>query len=357
MKTKRIVLSTHPSGVPKENNFILQEIDVDTHLKDNEILVELLQVSVDPILRIRMNPNHHFNKTNENNKLSGFGAIEIGQDIDNYSIIKVISSNHSNYKKDDILVGLSNWQLIQKLKIEDINRYQKVEDLNVPLSYYLSVIGKPGLTAYFGVLDILNVKEGETFVVSAASGSVGSIAGQIAKLKGCYVIGITGGEEKVDVLKEIGFDHVINYKVCENNSTKLVELLKEVCPKGIDCYFDNTSGFILDAVTSLMNERGRIAFCGSITAYNTDCPNPFETIDVGPRLTQIYILKQLKAQGYTVSSYASQFSKAIKEIEGWINEGKIKVLETIDKGFENIPKAFVKLFNGDKIGKIIVEIK
>ncbi|KAL9652095.1 hypothetical protein ABK040_015896 [Willaertia magna] len=347
MQTKRIVLKSFPEGLPQESNFEVQTVELDTNLQEKELLVELLQVSVDPYLRVRINPNY---------PKGSFGAISVGDDIDNASIVKVLESNHPHYNKGDIVAGYSKWQLIQKLKIENIDHYQKFKEIEgIPLSYYLSVLGLPGLTAYFGVLDVLKVKKGDVIVVSAASGGVGSVAGQIAKIKGCYVVGITGGEEKIEILKQSGFDQVVNYKSANNNPKKLVELLKNVCPNGIDCYFDNTGGFILDAVTTLMNTRGRIAFCGSITSYS-DNVDPLDTADLGPRLTSTYILKSLRGEGYTVLSYESEYQNAIKEEIEWIKEGKMKVLETKESGFENIPKAFVKLFTGDKIGKVVVEI-
>ncbi|KAL9648405.1 hypothetical protein ABK040_014027 [Willaertia magna] len=313
MQTRRIVLKTHPEGlIPQEDNFEFENVEVDTAtLQENELLVEL---------------------------------------------VHVLESNHTNYQKDDVVVGNFKWQLVQKLKIENVNMYRKIPLIEgISPSYYLSVLGIPGLTAYFGVLDVLKVKEGETFVVSAASGGVGSIAGQIAKSKGCFVVGITGSDEKIEVLKQYGFDEVVNYKTCDNNPKKLAALLKNVCPKGIDCHFDNTGGFISDAVTALMNVKGRIAFCGALTSY-AGVPNPLDSTDLGPRFNALFILKQLKAEGFTVRAYQSEFLNAIKEEIQWIKEGKIKVLEQKEKGFENIPKTFVKIFTGENIGKAFVEI-
>jgi NADPH-dependent curcumin reductase CurA len=204
-----------------------------------------------------------------------------------------------------------------------------------------------GLTAYFGLLDVCNPKAGETVVVSGAAGAVGSIVGQIAKIKGCRTVGIAGGDDKVAwLLKDCGFDAAFNYKTTDNYSAKL----KELCPNGIDVYFDNVGGSITDAVFGLLNVGARISICGQISQYNNT------KMETGPRLLGALIVARAKVQGFLVSDYAAKFGPALMEMGGWVRDGKIKYREDIVEGFENLPKAFIGLFAGENTGKRLVKV-
>ncbi|KAL9648246.1 hypothetical protein ABK040_009250 [Willaertia magna] len=343
--TKRIVVKQYPKGIPTENDFEIQTIQINTDLEQNEILVELLDVSVDPYMRIRLR---------ENVPSGYFPSYPLGEPMLGGCIVKVLNSKHPGYLNDEIILGQCTWQIHQKLKITDNEKnYLKIEqNEKVPLSYYLGSVGMPGHTAYFGLLKVCQAKQGETVVVSAASGAVGNMVGQIAKIKGCHTVGITGSDDKIELLKSIGFDEVINYKHCNKDILKLKELIEKTCPKGVDCYFDNTGGFILDAVTLCMNVGGRIAFCGAISSYNEEKLDA----DTGPRLSSLYVIRRLKGIGFLVYEFEEEYPKANEDLIRWVNEEKIKVLETKEKGFENIPKAFVKLFTGEKLGKIVIEM-
>lgn len=205
----------------------------------------------------------------------------------------------------------------------------------------------PGLTAYFGLMHIGKPKAGETIVVSGAAGAVGLVVGQIAKLNGCRVIGITGSEEKVKLLKEeFGFDEVINYKKC----TDMKKAIADACPKSVDIYYDNVGGEISDAVISNINFNARIVLCGQIALYNST------EIPIGPRLQPILLTRSVLMQGFIISNYQSQFNEGSKNLAKWIQEGKLKYKETIVKGFDKLPAALLGLFEGENIGKMIVEV-
>ncbi|KAL9645741.1 hypothetical protein ABK040_003473 [Willaertia magna] len=344
MQTKSVIFKSHPEGMVKESDFEVTTVNVDDNLTENSLLVQLSYVSVDPYMRGRMNkevPRGYFE------------PFKTGSPIYGGCIAKVLKSTHPEYKEGEYILGSFLWQFVQVINLNEKSKdafqpYIKVQkDEKVPLSYYLGGVGMPGLTAYFGLLQVGELKEGNTVVVSAASGAVGSIVGQIAKIKNCRVVGITGGQKKVEVLKGLGFDEVIDYQNLGDKTLK--DKLIEACPNGVDVYFDNVGGETLDTVTFLMNRYGRLVFCGSIANYNDSVKNP------GPRLNFLYISNELKGQGFLVSSFSKQFPEARNEIIDWVKQGKLKVLETVEKGFENIPTAFIKLFTGDKLGKIVVD--
>ncbi|KAL9650001.1 hypothetical protein ABK040_003119 [Willaertia magna] len=350
--TKSIKLKDHPKGMPTESNFLL---DIDTEniecLNVNEIIVKILHVSVDPYMRVRMNKNV---------PKGYFGPFQLMKPISGYCVVKVLKTfddNQSLYKKDDILVGTFDWKEIQKVKyINKRTDIFKVDpNLEVPLSYYLSILGMPAWTAYFGFIDICQPKKDDVVVVSAASGSVGSIVGQLAKIFGCFVIGISGTEE---IKEENIYDKVINYKDFKDTFSLQKEIQKNSPNGGVDIYFDNVGGYILDAAILSMNRYGRISYCGSITSYNATSggggSNNSEK-DFGPRLNSVFVVRELMGKGFLVSSYMNRLSEANSNLVKWIKEGKIKVVETKEYGFENIPKGFLKLFTGEKIGKMVID--
>ncbi|EFC35990.1 predicted protein [Naegleria gruberi] len=345
--TQTLIYSSYPEGLVKESDFTYNAaLEIDSTLQADEILVELLHLSVDPYMRGRMSKNV---------PKGYFPAFEIGKPINGGGVAKVLKSNHENFKEGDVLLGYFDWQKIQKVKISGeafLKNYVKIDaSIPLPLSYYLGVLGMPGMTAYFGFLDICQPKEGEVVVVSAASGAVGSLVGQLAKIKGCKVIGISGSTENVQHLKDLGFDEIINYKDFNNDTNALKEAIeKAALPKtGVDCYFDNVGGFVLDAVTLSMNRYGRISCCGSISEYNGQK-------DLGPRLNSVYVVRELKIQGFIVGSFYHRLDEGVKAMTKWVLEGKLKVLESKVAGLENIPKALIKLFTGDKVGKMIIDV-
>jgi hypothetical protein len=224
---------------------------------------------------------------------------------------------------------------------------RKLDPSIAPVSTALGVLGMPGMTAYFGLLDVCDPKPGETVLVSGAAGAVGTLVGQIAKIKGCRTVGIAGGDDKVDyILKDCGYDAAFNYKTTTDYAAKY----RELCPKGIDVYFDNVGGAITDAVFTNLALHARIAICGQIALYNATKP------EMGPRFLGALIVARAKVQGLLVSDYAPRWGAAMLEMAGWVREGKIKYREDIVHGFENVPKAFIGLFEGENTGKRIVKL-
>jgi NADPH-dependent curcumin reductase CurA len=332
MTTKQIVLAHRPKGLPVLEDFKTKDIELG-EIKDNEVMLEAIYFSVDPYMRGRMNDAKSYTP-----------PFELGKPISGGVIAKVLKSKAANFKENDIVTGNLPWQ---QHCIATASEIIKIDTSIAPASYYLGILGMPGLTAYFGLTHIGKPKKGETVVVSGAAGAVGLVVGQIAKLHGCRVIGITGSEEKVALLKgEFGFDEVINYKTC----TDLKKAIAEACPKAVDVYYDNVGGEISDAVISNINFNARIVLCGQIALYNST------EIPMGPRLQPMLLTRSVLMQGFIVSNYQSQFSEGSMQLAKWIKEGKITYKETIVKGFDKLPAALLGLFEGDNIGKMIVKI-
>ena len=329
---KQILLKSRPVGIPTLHNFEI--INAPTQVvKDGELLVKAKYISVDPYMRGRMSEAKSY-----------VSPFEVGKPIEGGVVGEVIESRHQAFKIGDAVIGPLLWQEIQPVAAE------KVTKLNpdiAPLSYYLGILGMPGLTAYFGLLEIGKPLEGETVVVSGAAGAVGMVVGQIARLKGCRVVGIAGSDDKNDYLKnELHFDAVINYKTTSN----LEVALAIACPNGVDVYYDNVGGAISDAVISQINKGARIILCGQISLYNQT-----ETA-FGPRLQPTLLKKSALMQGFIVSNYLPRWPEGIQQLGKWLTEGKLKYHQTIIKGFENLPKAFIGLFEGKNIGKSLVEV-
>ncbi|HLN73165.1 MAG: NADP-dependent oxidoreductase [Methylococcaceae bacterium] len=332
MKTKQIVLSARPQGFPTLNNFRLENVEL-PELQENEVLVEGLYYSVDPYMRGRMNDAKSYIST-----------FQIDQPLSGGVVGKVIQSNTSSLKEGDLVLSRLPWRLLNVVHVREL---QKINTNIAPPSYFLGILGMPGLTAYFGMLDICKPKAGETGVISAAAGAVGIVAGQIARIMGCRVIGIAGSDEKVELLKsEFGFNEVINYKT----SSDIKSDLAKACPYGVHFYFDNVGGEIADAVLSLINFQARIAICGQISLYNN------MDIPTGPRLQPLLLSHSATMQGFMVSNYQDRFGEGFQRLSKWIKEGNLKYQETIIKGFEQLPAAFIGLFNGENKGKMIVEV-
>ncbi|WP_343329857.1 NADP-dependent oxidoreductase [Polaribacter staleyi] len=330
---KTILLNNRPEGKPTVSNFEFLTDNTEIEIKKGEILLETAYVSVDPYLRGRMSAAKSY-----------VPSFELNKPVQSGIIAKVIASKNENFKEGDFVSGMLNWQTQQVSNGEGL---LKVDGSKAPLSTYLGVLGMTGLTAYLGLNQIGKPVAGETIVVSGAAGAVGSIVGQIAKIMGLNVIGIAGTDEKIAMLKtKFGFDAGINY----NTSKDVNADIKKLAPNGVDIYFDNVGGPISDAVFFNINRFARIIICGAISVYNkTELPT---SLSVQPFLVKNSALMQ----GFIVSNYADKFPEAMKQLSTWLLEGKLTYTETIVDGFDNIPNAFIDLFEGKNKGKMIVKI-
>jgi len=259
-------------------------------------------------------------------------------------VAKVLESKSEKFKAGDQVLGMLPWQ---ERCIATEKELRLIDTALAPPGYYLGVLGMPGLTAYVGMLHIGKPKAGETVVVSGAAGAVGVVAGQLAKIQGCRVVGIAGSDEKVALLKNtFGFDEAINYKTIPH----MRKAIREACPEGVDVYFDNVGGEISDAVVSNINFHARIPLCGQISLYNS------AEIPMGPRLQPLLLTRSVLMQGFIVSNYQELFSEGIKNLAGWVKEGKLKYTETIVEGFDQLPIALLGLFKGENTGKMLVKV-
>ena len=330
---KTILLNNRPVGKPTVSNFEFITEDSELKLSEGEVLLEAAYVSVDPYLRGRMSDAKSY-----------VPPFQLNQPVHSGVVAKVIASKNDKFSEGDYVSGMLNWSTQQISNGEGLN---KVDGSKAPLSTYLGVLGMTGLTAYLGLTQIGKPVKGETIVVSGAAGAVGSVVGQIAKLLGLHVIGIAGTDEKIDMLKDkFGFDAGINY----NTSKDINADLKKLAPNGVDIYFDNVGGPISDAVFFNINHFARIIICGAISVYNeTELP---KSISVQPFLVKNSALMQ----GFIVSNYADKFPEAMQKLSTWLADGQLKYTETIVEGFDNIPTAFIDLFEGKNKGKMIVKI-
>ena len=330
MENKRVLLASRPTGWVSEDNFRIETSPL-PQPREGEVLVKSIYLSLDPYMRGRMNEGKSYAAKQE------IGEVMIGGTVG-----EVIESKNPKFAQGDKVLGMLGWQ---QYGLSDGKGLNKVDASRVPLSAYLGVLGMPGVTAWVGLLDICQPKAGETVVVSAASGAVGSVVGQIAKLKGCRAVGIAGGRQKCDyVVKELGFDACVDYKAGELN-----EALKAAVPDGIDCYFENVGGEILDAALRRMNAFSRIAVCGLISQYNATEP-------YGVKNFQSILTNRIKVQGFIVSDRMELWARALPELIGWVASGKIKYRETVAQGLENAPKAFIGLLKGENLGKQLVKL-
>jgi NADPH:quinone reductase len=332
MVNRRITLAARPAGMPKDSDFKLVESPAPEPGQD-EFLVRVLHVSVDPYMRGRMNDAKSYAP-----------PVQIGEVMGSGATGKVIASNNRQFQVGDFVEGMFGWQ---EYAVSNGKGVRKLDPKLAPISTALGVLGMPGLTAYFGLLDIGKPREGETVVVSGAAGAVGSIAGQIAKIKGCRVVGITGSDEKVAWIRdELGCDTAFNYK----NTTDYVAKLRELCPKGVDVYFDNVGGAITDAAFRVINTGARIVVCGQIAQYNAEKP------EMGPRLLGYLVVKQARAEGFLVFQFASRYSEGLKQMAEWLKAGKLKYREQFVDGIENAPRAFIGMLCGENTGKQLVRV-
>lgn len=298
---------------------------------EGEILLQGLYYSVDPYMRGRMNEAKSY-----------VPPFQLDEPLSGGVIARVMETKSDSFTIGDYVLGSLPWREHCVAKEKDVHQ---IDATVAPASYYLGVLGMTGLTAYIGLMHIGKPKLGETVVVSGAAGAVGIVVGQIAKLQGCHVIGITGSDKKADLLKEqYGFDQAINYK----SSSDLEKAISEACPDGVDIYFDNVGGTISDAVINLMNFHSRIPLCGQIALYN----NPDN--GHGPRLQPMLLTKSIMIQGFIVNDYQGLFSEATEHLSRWVKDEKLKFIETVIHGFEQLPAALLGLFSGENTGKMIV---
>lgn len=335
MKNTRVVLAKRPLGEPDDDCFEYQEVDV-PELGENQILVKVLWLSLDPYMRGRMNDMKSY-----------VDPLQIGDVMTGESTGVVLKSNSEKFKVGDYVAAHAGWQTMLVLG-DDSPRLMKVDLANGTLSAHLGVVGMPGRTAYFGLLEVGKPKAGETLVVAAASGAVGSVVGQLAKIKGLRAIGIAGGPEKCRyVREELQFDACIDYKA-EN----FAEELREACPEGIDIYFENVGGDVTRTVAPLLNEGARVPICGFISNYNDE--------DISQAETPFHILKKLdpvpEHRFFVVTEWAENWVQATQQLGAWVAEGKIKYRESIGEGIENAPELFRGMLKGKNFGKQLVKI-
>ncbi|WP_209123545.1 NADP-dependent oxidoreductase [Alkalihalobacillus sp. BA299] len=329
---RQILLAKRPESVPDESTFKMVEAQIPVP-DENQVLVRTHYLSVDPYMRGRMKNIKSYAK-----------PFQIGEPLTGDSIGEVILSKNPDFSVGEMVIGTFDWA---DYSLRDGSELRKINLDEAPITTHLHVTGMTGLTAYFGLLDIGKPRPGETVVVSGAAGAVGMVVGQIAKIKGCRVVGIAGSDEKLKYLKEeLGFDDVLNYKKVHD----IYQELERICPKGIDVYYDNVGGEITDATISLLNFYGRVPLCGQISMLNS------ENIENGPRLFTHIIRRSILLKGFIYSDYKDRFEEGRKALAQWIKEGKIKYKENIVEGLENAPDAFLGLFRGDNLGKQLVKI-
>jgi len=329
---KVILLDQRPAGKPTLSNFKFVEEELPA-LHVGEVLLKTLYVSVDPYLRGRMNDGESYTP-----------PFELGKPIQSGIVAKVTASNLPDFQQGDYVSGILDWKEYQ---VSNGLGLMKIDPEAASLSAHLGILGMTGLTAYLGLIKIGNPVAGETLVVSGAAGAVGSVVAQVGKILGCKVVGIAGTDEKVNELKSnYKLDEAINYKTTKD----LKAAIHAACPGGVDIYFDNVGGDITDAVLANINKHARIAVCGAISLYNeTRAP-------LGPRIQPILLTKSATMTGFIVSDFVEKFPTAINMLATWLKDDKLKYAETIVEGFENIPQAFLDLFEGKNNGKMIVKI-
>ncbi len=324
-------LAKRPVGMVKRSDFDYVESPV-AEPGEGEFLVKLLYLSLDPAMRGWMNEGKSY-----------IPPVGLGEVMRAGAVGKIVASKHPKFAVGEHVVGIFG---VQEYAISSGKGVQKVDPRLVPLPVYLGTLGMPGMTAYFGLLDVGAVKAGETVVVSGAAGAVGQVVGQIAKIKGCRVVGIAGGPDKCRyVVDELGFDACVDYKHGDVKAG-----LKQHCPKGIDVYFDNVGGDILDAALTQLAMRARIVICGAISQYNNTAPVK------GPSNYLSLLVNRATMKGMVVFDYAERYAEAALEMAGWMQQGKLKTREDIVSGLETFPDTLLKLFKGENIGKLVLKV-
>ena len=337
-KSRQIVLAERPVGRPTDKTFRLETVDLPDP-GEGQVLVRNTWMSVDPYMRGRMYDRESY-----------VPSFQVGQPLDGGVVGEVVKSRNPNLKEGDVVSHFLGWREYALIDgpgaPSAIGGAFKIDTSLAPAQAYLGVLGMPGLTAYAGLLAHGKPKAGETVFVSAASGAVGSLVGQIAKIKGCRVVGSAGSDEKVAFLtKELGFDAAFNYKTPDVEGA-----LRKACPKGVDVYFENVGGPQLQAVLNVMNPFGRIPVCGMIAEYNATAPTP------GPTNLISVIPKRITIRGFIVSDHNDMMPDFIRDMSGWIKSGQVKYQETVHEGIAEAPAAFLGLFDGENTGKMLVKL-
>ncbi|WP_119422401.1 NADP-dependent oxidoreductase [Desertibaculum subflavum] len=329
-KNQRIVLASRPQGWVSEENFRLEEAPV-PEPKDGEALVRNHYMSLDPYMRGRMNASKSYS-----------ASVEIGQTMVGGTVGEVVKSNDPSLKPGDKVVGQLGWQLYGT---GPAKAFMKVDTGRVPLSAYLGPVGMPGVTAWIGTYDICQPKAGETLVVNAASGAVGGVVGQLAKMKGARVVGIAGGAAKVKhVVDDLGFDACVDYRAASFRDD-----FKAATPKGVDCLFENVGGEVMETVVARFNPFARMALCGLVSQYNETEPQGLKTLFS-------ILVNRVTMRGFIVSDHMEKWPQALAELGAGVATGKIKYRETVAEGLANAPKAFIGMLKGQNLGKQLVRL-
>lgn len=335
MNNTKIVLKSRPTGMPEADNFEVITEAAETP-GENEMLVKTLWLSLDPYMRGRMSDRKSYAK-----------PLELGEVITGGIVGEVVESKNSDYPVGTIVSAMHGWQSLTVAKPDDYRLFKVDADL-APISTSVGVTGMPGQTAYFGLLKLGKPQAGETVVVSAASGAVGSVVGQIAKIQGSRAIGVAGGEEKCRyVVEELGFDACVDYKAGD-----FKEQLAAACPNGVDVYFENVGGEVLEAVAPLLNKGSRVPVCGFISAYNT---TDFSSVKT-PEMVLGALPNPPESRFFVVTEWIEEFEDASRQLGEWIQSGDLKYRETVVEGLENAPDAFKMLFTGDNFGKLMIKV-
>jgi NADPH-dependent curcumin reductase CurA len=329
-KNMQVLLASRPTGWVEEANFKIVETDMPKPAA-GEVLVKNLWLSLDPYMRGRMNAVKSYSK-----------YVEIGEVMVGGTVSQVVESSHPKFKAGDHVVGSLGWQQYATSTGEGLS---VVDPKLVPLSTYLGVCGMPGGTAWIGLLEYCAPRAGETVLVSAATGAVGGVVGQLAKLQGCRAVGIAGGPKKCEfAVKELGFDACVDYK-----AGKLVDDLKAACPNGVDNYFENVGGEVMDAAFRVLNPFSRVALCGMVSDYNA-------TEAYGTKMMRALLVNRVKLQGFIVFDRPDLYQKAMAQLPKWVAQGKIKYHETIAEGLRSAPAAFIGMLKGQNLGKQLVKL-
>jgi NADPH-dependent curcumin reductase len=334
-RNRRIVLAARPAGEPQESDFRLEEREV-PRPGPGEMLLRTIHLSLDPYMRGRMSAAKSYAK-----------PVEIGEVMTGGTVSEVVESNDPAFRPGDFVAAYTGWQEWAVSKGEGA---RKLDPAAAPLSTSLGILGMPGMTAYTGLLNIGQPKPGETVVVAAASGAVGSVVGQIAKIKGCRVVGVAGGREKCGfVEKELGFDACVDHR-----RDDMAAALQAACPKGIDVYFENVGGAVFEAVLPLLNPFSRVPVCGLIAQYNaTELPPGPNKL---PLLMRAVLSNRILIRGFIVWDFAAQESDFLRDVAGWIRDGRLKYREDFVDGLENAPRALIGLLKGKNFGKLVVRV-
>ena len=336
---QRITLASRPDGKPTTANFRLEDAPM-REPADGEILVRVIYLSLDPYMRGRMDASRSYAK-----------AVEVGGTMEGGGVAQVIASRNPKFAVGDFVNGMFGWA---SHAISDGTMVRKLDPALAPISTAVGVLGMPGLTAFVGLNDHGRPKAGETLVVGAATGAVGSVVGQLGKLYGLNVVGVAGGAEKCTyAVDELGFDACIDHR-----SPDLAAQLKAACPKGVDIYYENVGGATLEAVMPLMNVWGRIPVCGMIAWYDLGGlgSGPLEGADRLPKMWRTILVQRLTVRGFIIFDHYDRFPAFFEEVSGHIRDGRLKYRESITQGLENAPQAFLSLLKGGNFGKQLVQV-